>query len=153
MGIRLSAEECAALADIPAFCELKGQLFREWRKVQGCEDYEVSEYGEVRRGSRLLKLTESKSRHQFVTLYGQKGGQWRVGVHRLVAIVFHGPAPKGKPFACHRNGRAWDNHRTNIYWGSRDENVADMMRHASLKGGVSVEIQKSEYVNTAGSTT
>jgi NUMOD4 motif len=138
-GLHLSPPEVELLAKQP-FVELDPRLLAlEWRQIPGFERYEISEYGHVRRGMRVLKQTEHKSKHLSVTVYSAGGEQWRVGVHHLIALAFHGPRSMSKPYACHRNGRAWENHKDNIYWGSREENVADMVRHASLDRRVNGE--------------
>lgn len=134
-GLLLWPDEVAHIAK-QSFVRFPYNLLDEdWRPVPGHERYEVSHKGHVRRDMKLLKQTKSgKYGHAQVTVYRNDGKQWRVGVHHLLALVFHGAAPEGKPFACHRNGRAWDNQADNIYWGSREENVADMIKHASLDG-------------------
>lgn len=140
-GLHLSPPEVELLARQPFVAIDPRILGLEWRKIPNHDRYEVSEEGHVRRGMTLLKQTpHPKSRHLSVTVYTAHGKQWRVGVHHLVCVVFHGPSPEGKPFACHQNGRAWENHKNNIYWGSHEENVADMIRHSSLdsRGGKSV---------------
>lgn len=105
----------------------------EWRAVPGFEEYQVSRDGEVRRQyDRLLQVLPTRWGHMHVTLYDRGGKQFKRGIHRLVAMAFLGPPPPGKPLACHKNGRAWDNKPENLYWGSHAENVADRMRHASL---------------------
>jgi hypothetical protein len=152
-GVRLSIAETQLLAAQP-FMQFDPRLLKlEWRSIEGFERYEVSEEGHVRRGLRLLKLTEAKSKHLNVTLYSNYGRPWRIGVHHLVARAFLGMSPEGKPFACHINGRAWDNRPTNLYWGSRVEITADMVRHASLdRGGLMVDSAHSKNKNDGVST-
>jgi hypothetical protein len=98
--------------------------------------------GGVRREGRRLKLTPSKTGHLLVTIYSQDVEQWRVGVHHIVALAFHGPAPEGKPFACHKNGWPAENYPSNLYWGSRADNAADMVRHMTQRGP-SMELLRS----------
>jgi len=137
IGIRLTAEECNLLATQDYIRGNAGQSQKEWRRIPGYEAYEVSDEGDVRHGYRVLKNTIStRYRHANVSIYDVDGRQWRQGVHRLVALAFLGPAPDGKPYACHRNGRAWDNQKDNIYWGSHAENTQDMIRHGSLKRAI-----------------
>lgn len=140
-GLRLSATETMLLAKQPfvAFDQRISAL--EWRTIEGYERYEISIEGHVRRGMRLLKQTETKSLHLNVTIYSNSGEQWRAGVHHLVATAFKNAPPADKPLACHVNGRPWDNRATNLYWGSHADNVADMVRHASLdsRRGIPVE--------------
>jgi hypothetical protein len=38
-------------------------------------------------------------------------------VHRLVAEAFHGPAPEGKPYACHGDNNPQNNVPDNLRWG------------------------------------
>lgn len=149
-SVRLTAEECEALAKDGLIARTaKSRLDRpemnlpwtridaerprphqiaEWRAVPGFEEYEVSSLGQVRHGARILKATAARYGHSKVSLYSAEAKR-RVGVHQLVAEVFHGPAPEGKPFACHENGHAWDDRADNIYWGSRAENDDDRRRH------------------------
>jgi hypothetical protein len=143
-GLRLSAQETKLLAAQP-FIEFDPRLLKlEWRKIPGYERYEVSVEGHVRRGLRLLKPTEAKSRHLNITVYNNFGRQWRTGVHQLVAKAFHGEAPAGKPLACHKNGRPWDNRPDNLYWGDHEDNTEDAKRHASLsRGGMDVALDNA----------
>lgn len=148
-GLRLSPPEVDLLAKQPFLNISPRVLDLEWRRIPGFDRYEVSEEGHVRRGMKLLKQTESKSRHMNVTVYSHGGEQWRVGVHHLVALAFCGPRSILKPFACHRNGRPWENNKDNLYWGDHADNMEDMKRHASLyrrpptKKGESVELSKA----------
>jgi NUMOD4 motif len=87
----------------------------EWRTVPEFGRYEVSSLGHVRRG-KLLKRTKHKGGHLSVTVYSDNGVQWPVGVHRLVALAFIGPPPRGKPLACLKNGRPGENVATNLSW-------------------------------------
>lgn len=47
----------------------------------------------------------------------------RISVHRLVALTFHGPPPKGKPWVNHKNGIKHDNKAENLEWTSISENI------------------------------
>jgi hypothetical protein len=127
--VRLSASETKLLAAQPFIALDLNLLKLEWRTVPGFERYEVSSLGHVRRGFKLLKQTKHKAGHLSVTLYSDDGDQWRVGVHRLVALAFIGLPPRDKPLACHKNGRPWENVATNLYWGDHIENAADARNH------------------------
>lgn len=133
-GLRLSPDECRLVASCPGLCAHLECGLVEWRRIKGFENYEVSERGDVRHGARILKQYYNKRYwHAKVSIYDRKKKQYRADVHRLVALTFIGEPPPGKPFACHKNGRAWENHKENVYWGSHADNVADMIRHASLQ--------------------
>lgn len=109
----------------------------EWKPIPGFPRYEASTKGRIRRaelpdGTRIfhaLKPHQNRSSgHLKVSVY-RDGQQYRRGVHQLVALAFHGEPPAGKPFACHKDGDAGNCKPENIYWGSRAENTADMIRH------------------------
>lgn len=67
------------------------------------------------------------------------GGYHRVGlcvdgkqigrtVHSLVAETFHGPCPPGMEVR-HLDGDPGNNRASNLVWGTRVENMADVIRH------------------------
>jgi hypothetical protein len=108
---------------------MAAQIFGiEWRPIPGFDRYEASEFGDIRRGLRILIPTEGRTGHLRVTVYAA-GRQYRTGVHRLVCMTFHGLPPDDKPLACHENGVPGDNRPANLYWGDYDDNRADEIRH------------------------
>lgn len=91
-----------------------------WRIVEECSDYEVSNVGRVRRGSRLRK-PNIKNGYPQVALY--HGGQPRHrNVHRLVASAFV-PNPDGKPCVNHIDGDKTNNRAENLEWVTHAENT------------------------------
>ena len=52
-------------------------------------------------------------------------------VHVLVALAFLGPRPSGTVVR-HLDGNAFNNHRSNLAYGSQLENVNDMRTHGTL---------------------
>jgi hypothetical protein len=120
----------------------------EWRPVVGHPDYEVSNFGRVRSLDRvkvyqrrdqysgaLLTITRCHkgkvlrpgtmtSGHQFVVLGRKKG----FCVHVLVLTAFVGPAPDGME-CCHWDDDPANNHRDNLRWGTRADNLADYERN------------------------
>jgi hypothetical protein len=99
----------------------------EWFDVPSHSNYAVSPNGKVlsKRHDRILTTYTHPSGHVSVRLGRGPAGL----VHRLVCEAFHGPAPEGKPWALHRNGDAGDNRPENLYWGDREDNAQDMIRH------------------------
>lgn len=75
----------------------------------------------------LVTATTSKKTNQFF-------------VHRLVALVFLGHPPKGKPWVCHKDGDPTNNKVGNLVWASPKDNSEDMVKHgnAPKKRGVVV---------------
>jgi hypothetical protein len=119
-----------------------GSASEVWRAIPGNEGYEVSSLGRVRsldritvdgrrvRG-RVLKCWAAGYRgsYQYVCL----GKSVKCGVHRLVALVFHGEPPEGKPEAAHLNGNAADNRACNVVWASRSENEQHKRAHGTYQ--------------------
>lgn len=107
--------------------------------------YEVSDCGRVRsvdrivgsgpsayggqrlQPGRLLKLKPLRSGHLTVDLWRHGKGHDRL-VHRMVLEAFVGACPAGME-ACHRDGEPSNNCVGNLYWGTRSENMHDLVRH------------------------
>lgn len=113
----------------------------EWRNIPGYEGrYQASNLGRIRsldrrvnichgatrlvRG-RVLKAAGSKyNPHLSVVLgHGQNGSL----VHQLVALAFLGPRPDGQEVR-HLDGNPLNNNITNLVYGTRTENIIDVMR-------------------------
>lgn len=129
-------------------------MTEEWKPIPGFEGYDVSDQGRVRswrkrrsrgRGGALwtldrttpyaMKLRHNRYGYATVKLFLPSGGYKMCVVHRLVALTFHGPAPKDKPLAIHYNGIRDDNRPENIRWGSPGDNNSDTVRHGTAPHG------------------
>lgn len=55
--------------------------------------------------------------------------------HIVIATAFHGPKPSPAHEVRHLNGDRTDNRPENIAWGTRTENVRDMVRHGTCCRG------------------
>lgn len=93
----------------------------QWKSVK--TNYEVSDHGRIRnsRNGRILKPWAHKSGHLYVRLGGGKSSQ----VHRLVALAFIGAPPSSRHECCHKDGIPTSNHSSNLYWGTRAQNIND----------------------------
>ena len=117
-------------------------MSKQWLPVMGYEDsYEVSDEGEVRsldrlipaklgstrkaKGSVLKPSLLSNGRLQ-VRLYKHGKSVWH-RVHRLVAEAFI-PNPEELPFVLHWDDNPKNNAASNLRWGTRSDNVMDMVR-------------------------
>lgn len=120
-----------------------------WLPVPGWDRYEVSDAGIVRsrdmnvgakggasaiRKGRVLSQAKSSNGYWVVTLTCGRVRQ-QVGVHRLVAIAFHGAAPHDKAHVLHSDGDKANNSATNLRWGSPADNHADTERHGRRRKG------------------
>lgn len=117
----------------------------EWRAVVGYTGYEVSNFGRVRSLDRVIPyfhpINGDIHRHHHGTMLRpgtMKSGHLLVVlgkgnnalVHHLVLEAFVGPAPEGMECR-HWDGDPANNHADNLIWGTRAENVADMLRHGT----------------------
>lgn len=100
-----------------------------WRPVPDNPFYEVSDTGKIRSlrydppkeiSQRLAKTGYLRS-----TLY-LDGRRREVSIHRLVAEVFLEEPEPGQEVR-HLNNDKTDNRSSNLRWGTRKENVGDMM--------------------------
>jgi len=115
----------------------------QWRPVVGYEGlYEVSDHGNVRsldRNSPDHRGGVRKFKGRKLRPGRESNGKWLVGlcrdgkahsarVHRLVAEAFLGPAPEGAE-VCHRDDNNDNNKLSNLYWGTRSDNLRDAVRN------------------------
>lgn len=120
----------------------------EWRPIAGYEGiYEVSSRGRVRsldrtldqgncvrqmRGKILSGGKRKSPRKRFgayrtVDLYDHGARSTRY-VHRLVAKAFIGPGGPGLE-VCHKDDNGSNNVPSNLYWGTRSQNLYDAVRN------------------------
>ena len=121
--------------DTSSRVESSQQTLEDWRPVPGQNLYEVSSLGRVRSVS-----AGGVERTVLKTLKGRPGNEQYVRVqirgvkyslHRLVCLAFRGPAPEGKPNACHLNDDVTDNRAANLAWGSVLDNAMDRVRNGN----------------------
>lgn len=117
-------------------------MTEEWRPVVGWEGwYSVSDAGRVRSEERQARTVRGvwtyKSRirtpvhgrlgHQSVVLSKPgKSQSWLI--HRLVLTAFVGPCPEGME-SLHWDDDPSNNRLSNLRWGTRSDNLRDMVRN------------------------
>ena len=104
----------------------------EWRPIAGFPDYYVSDQGRVmstkHSSPRILRQRIERGPYPRVELSRGHRRLCHRRVHRLVAEAFHGPGGERQEVR-HLNGDPTDNRAINLQWGSRSENVHDIVRH------------------------
>ena len=145
--LALDLGQRARMEPIPQRAEPSGHEDRvapsvEWRSIPGWPEYEVSEFGHVRRrlpgGSPIAKvgraLRPSPGLYAHVYLHG-KAGKRHISIHRLVALAFLGEPPSRAHQVAHYDGNPRNNHYTNLRYATPRENNADKVRHGTLPRG------------------
>lgn len=136
-------------------------MTEEWRPIlETAGRYSVSSWGRVRgenvlrartgrtRKQGILKLRTDRYGYEVVVLSVEGRPLYRT-VHRLVCEAFHGPAPEGKPFACHRDGDNRNNTPDNLYWGSPEDNMQDALRHGTNRNASKTHCPRGHEYNEA----
>jgi|SRR5215472_5299298 len=101
----------------------------QWLPVSGYEHlYEVSNLGNVRRGSRILKPTRLAGYLRLTLCANGKPKSWRV--HTLVAAAFLGSRQIGQEVR-HLDGDGLNNHADNLAYGTKTDNEADKRLHGT----------------------
>lgn len=113
-----------------------------WRPVDGFDGYEISSLGRVRHGSRILKPWPHKSGHLYVSM-SRKGKRQ---VHRLVLLSFVGAPPTDAHESCHRDGNPTNNAVGNLYWGTRSENIRDLVRATDRYANSRTTLQQAREI-------
>jgi hypothetical protein len=115
-----------------------------WDVHPNYPDYEISEYGDIRRivpaktrikSGYILKGRILRSGYKQVKLVDKSGEKYELRANRLVAETFIGPAPSLKHQAAHNDGNKLNNHYRNLRWATAKENCADREIHGTQKRG------------------
>jgi len=98
----------------------------EWKTISGFENYEVSSFGRVRKGDRILKPSTDKTGRKQVQLY-KESVQTSIRIHRLVAEAFLETGQTGQVID-HIDRNPSNNHVSNLRWCSRSDNNRNVKR-------------------------
>jgi hypothetical protein len=124
-----------------------------WKKIKGFENYQVSNYGNVRSNkfnkTLLLKQTKDSTRYLTVGLY-KFGKCYNKTVHSLVAIAFLNHIPnKYNLVVDHINNNSLDNKLENLQIVTHRKNISKEKKGFTSKYiGVSWYKTKNKWVST-----
>lgn len=118
-------------------------MSEEWRDIPEWEGfYQASDLGRIRSVDRPVltrwgqRVRPGRDMVQHLTRapgyacvkLSRDGRGVELLVHRLVALAFHGPCPDWAELCRHLDDDGLHNTPDNLAWGTRGENVADMVR-------------------------
>ena len=95
-----------------------------WKVIYDFPNYEISNYGNVRNNTKIVKAVPNKHGYNVVVLCN--GTRKSVNVHRLVAAAFI-PNPDNKPCVDHIDGNKRNNYVSNLRWVTPVENANNMI--------------------------
>lgn len=110
--------------------------FELWAPVPNYHGlYEVSSLGRFRRADTHRPVAVTVSPHNGYGYVGlaKDGVHQNYRAHRIVLTAFVGLPPANEE-ARHLNGVRDDNRLANLAWGTKQENMADKVRHGTLRG-------------------
>ena len=100
-----------------------------------CSGQKHAEYTRMMKGRILRAARFCKGGHPSVVLGHGKNGS---PVHQLVALTFLGPCPEGME-VLHGNGNPTDNRINNLRYGTRTENILDVLRQGGRWRKLSID--------------
>lgn len=107
-----------------------------WVKISGHPAYEVSSWGNVRRGDHLIKAV--KTGKYWIVSLSTNGKTFTARIHRLVIQSFIGLPQFEGAIAAHNDGDTSNNRASNLRWASALENQTDRIRHNTKTRGSDV---------------
>lgn len=112
-----------------------------WLPVKGWEVYEISSYGRLKRGNRILSGGINSHGYRQHTLY-MNGKKQQFYAHRLVAIAFL-ENPENKYSVNHKDGNKLNNVVSNLEWATISENT----QHAYNNGLSKANSEKGSRIS------
>lgn len=116
----------------------------EWRDIEGCWPYQVSNHGRVKRLACIgIKGVFGREGHNYnemfivptdaeINLYKDGKSKW-FSLGALVLRAFVGPPPEGCRLARHLDDDRSNNHLSNLAWGTDRDNALDSVRNGTFR--------------------
>lgn len=102
-----------------------------WKKIDGTEDYQISNSGEVKNSNRQLKPRTDKDGYLIIDIRFEEAKK-TCRVHRLVSEAFI-PNPENKPCVNHKDGNKKNNSVDNLEWCTYSENMTHAVKNGLWK--------------------
>lgn len=106
----------------------------EWRAVLEAPGYYVSNLGRVKGPRGIRKLQPSQGYPQIVVCL-PNGQNVVIRAHVQVCTLWHGPKPFAKAQALHKDGVKANCRSDNLYWGTHQQNMDDMVQQGASCSG------------------
>ena len=113
-------------------------IAEQWKPIPLASGYEASSCGRVRSQDRRLpdgRMCKGKVLRSWIAGAGYEyvnlGKCIKGGVHRFVAMAFHGMPTDDKIEAAHLDGTKTNNAATNLMWATRSENEQQKRAHGT----------------------
>ncbi len=108
----------------------------EFRKIQGYDNYSVSNFGNVRNDNtrKLLKNRKCTNEYYYITLCHESKAKNHL-IHRLVAIAFI-PNPENKKCVDHIDNNIFNNNVLNLRWATQQQNTRNSKLNSNNTSGV-----------------
>jgi hypothetical protein len=121
-------------------------MTEEWRKIQGYEEYEVSNLGQVRRGQRVLKpvARPGKKTSYYHLALCKDSVKRSFYIHRLVALAFL-PNPENKTTVNHRDHNGLNNCLDNLEWATYQEQNLHSPHPPGISGHLNIRQRCGSY--------
>jgi hypothetical protein len=109
-----------------------------WHPVVGISGYQTSDHGNIRNtqtGAKLKPFLVSNNGNRQGNLAVEFGRGVRRRVHHVVLEAFVGPCPPGM-IGLHYDDNPFNNHLSNLRWGTHSDNMYDMVRNGNHAGAL-----------------
>jgi hypothetical protein len=115
-----------------------------WKPIVSFERYDVSNMGNIRRGSKIIKPCLDTYGYRQVNLY-INGSRYTRKVYRLVLSTFC-PNHENKPQIDHINRIRTDDRLENLRWATSSENCRNKTGYIEEMHGINWNVKNSSYV-------
>lgn len=108
----------------------------EWKSIERLPGYRISSLGRLMKpnGSIQLGSINAQGYRQFY-ISRPHDKDVVIHAHKEVCIAFYGPKPFDDAQVRHKNGDKEDNSKSNVCWGSHEDNMNDRDLHGTTASG------------------